>query len=101
VPASANRVARMFAGLPGFYTTAVIRLGFGVGLLVLAETSRAPIAFRIFGGIILLTGIAILALGLERHRRMIDWWLSAGRTVQFVWGLVALAFGIFLIYAIV
>jgi len=48
----------------------------------------------------LLTGIVILFLGLERHRRMIDWWLSAGRTIQFVWGVVALAFGLFLIYAI-
>ena len=101
VPAWANRIARMFAGPAGFYVTTAIRVGFGVGLLLLAETSRAPLVFRIFGTIILVTGIMILVLGLGRHRRMIDWWLSAGRTIQFIWGLVALAFGVFLIYAIV
>src|SRR5437870_2282733 len=83
-----NRLARMFFDRPAFYVTTVIRLVLGTGLLVLAETSRAAMALRIFGATILLTGIVILFLGLERHRRMIDWWLSAGRTIQFVWGVV-------------
>jgi hypothetical protein len=96
----ANRIARMFVDRPGFYVATLIRLVLGTGLLVLAEMSRAAVALRIFGAIILLTGIVILFLGLERHRRMIDWWLSAGRTIQFVWGVVAVAFGLFLIYAI-
>jgi hypothetical protein len=100
-PGSANQLARMFIAPTGFYITTAIRLGFGVGLLVLADTSRAPLVFRVFGAIILLTGIAILVLGLERHRRIIDWWLSAGRTTQFAWGLIALAFSLFLIYAII
>jgi hypothetical protein len=99
-PYWANRFARMFADRPGFYITTAIRLVLGAGLLFLAETSRAPMALRIFGAIILVAGVVILFLGLERHRRMIDWWLSAGRTIQLVWGLIALAFGLFLIYAI-
>jgi hypothetical protein len=56
---------------------------------------------RIIGAIIVITGVLIALLGIERHRRMIDWWLSAERTIQFIWGLIALVFGVFLIYAIV
>jgi hypothetical protein len=32
---------------------------------------------------------------------MIEWWLSAGRTIQLIWGAAALASGLFLIYAMV
>ncbi len=56
---------------------------------------------RIIGAIIVITGVLIALLGIERHQRMIDWWLSAGGTIQFVWGPIALVFGVFLIYAIV
>ena len=99
-PRRANDIARMFSGRSGLYTATAIRLVLGAGLLFVAETSRTPTALRILGVIILIVGIVVLLLGLERHRRMIDWWLSKGTTIQRVWGVVALAFGVFLIYAI-
>jgi hypothetical protein len=98
-PTRANDLARMFAGRSGLYAATVIRLVLGAGLLFVAQSSRAPMALRVFGGIILIAGVLVPFLGLERHRRMIDWWVSAGRTIQLVWGAVALVFGVFLIYA--
>jgi hypothetical protein len=99
-PRRANDLARLFSDRPGLYTATAIRLVLGAGLLFVAEDSRAPMALRAFGVIILLVGILTPLLGLERHRRMIDWWLSVGRPIQLVWGAFALAFGVLLIYAI-
>jgi hypothetical protein len=100
-PRRANDFARMFAGRGGLYTATAIRLALGGGLWFMADASRAPTALRIFGGLILIVGVLTPLIGLEWHRRMIDWWLSAGRTIQLVWGAFALAFGAFLIYAII
>lgn len=99
-PRRANHIARMFSGRSGLYVATAIRLVLGAALLFLANTSRAPIALRILGVIILIVGIVVLLLGLERHRRLIDWWLSMGTGIQRAWGVVALALGVFLIYAI-
>lgn len=101
MPQIANDLARIFSGRPGLYAATVIRLALGAGLLMMANNSRAPAVLRIFGGIVLLFGILTPAIGLDRHRRMIDWWLSAGRTIQITWGALALALGVFLIGAIV
>ena len=99
-PRRANDLARLFSDRPGLYAATAIRLVLGLGLLSVAEDSHAPVMLRIFGIIILIVGIATPLLGLERHRRMIDWWVSAGRPIQLIWGAFAFAFGIFLICAI-
>ena len=100
-PRRANDMARAFEGRGGLYAATAIRLVLGAGLWFVADASRAPAALRIFGVIILLVGLLMPLLGLDRHRRMINWWLSVGRPIQLVWGAVALAFGLFLIYAVI
>lgn len=99
-PRRANELARLFSDWPGLYTATAIRLVLGAGLLFVAEDSRASTALRVFGTIILLVGVLTPLLGLERHQRMINWWLSVGRPIQLVWGAFVLALGVFLIYAI-
>ena len=100
MPRLGNALAEMFAGGSGLCAATAIRLALRGGLLWVAETSRAPTILRGFGGIILLVGVITPLIGLRWHRWMIDWWLSAGITVQRALGAVALAFGVFLIYAI-
>jgi len=99
-PRLGNALAEMFRGGSGLCAATAIRLALGGGLWWLADTSRAPMIFRVLGGLILLVGVITPLIGLKWHQRMIDWWLSAGTTVQRVWGAVSLAFGVFLIYAI-
>jgi hypothetical protein len=99
-PRIANLVARQFASRAGFYAVTVIRIVFGGAMWFAAGESRMPITLRITGAIIVITGMLVALLGIGRHQRMIHWWLSTGRTIQFVWGLVALLVGLFLIYAI-
>ena len=99
-PRRANDLARAFEGRAGLYAATAIRLVLGAGLWLVADASRAPATLRVFGVIILLVGVLTPFLGLDRHRQMINWWLSVGRLIQLVWGALTLAFGIFLIYAI-
>src|SRR4030088_1001205 len=89
----------MFRGGSGLCAATATRLALGGGLLWVAEISRAPTTLRLFDGLILLVGVITPLVGLKWHHRMIDWWLSAGTTMQRVWGAVALALGVFLIYA--
>jgi hypothetical protein len=99
-PGRANDMARLFADKTGLWVATAIRAVLGLALLAAAEDSKTPMLLRIFGLIILLVAIAMPLLGLDRHRRMIDWWLATSRTIQIVWGAVAFGLGVFLIYAI-
>jgi len=84
----------------GLWVATAIRAVLGLGLLAAAEDSKAPALLRILGGLILIVAAATLLLGLDRHRRMIDWWLARNRSIQIAWGAAAFALGVFLIYAI-
>lgn len=99
-PGRANDLARLFADKTGLWVATAIRAVLGLGLLAAAEDSKTPMLLRILGLIILVVAIAMPLLGLNRHRRMIDWWLATNRTIQIVWGAAAFVLGVFLIYAI-
>jgi hypothetical protein len=99
-PGRANNMARLFADKTGLWVATAIRAVLGLGLLAAAEDSKVPMLLRILGLIILIVAIMVPILGLDRHRRMIDWWLATNRTIQIVWGAAAFALGAFLIYAI-
>src|SRR2546428_9415306 len=99
-PARANDLTRLFADKTGLWVATAIRSVLGIGLLAAAEDSKAPALLRILGAIILIVAIAMPLLGLDRHRRMIDWWLARRRSIQIIWGAVAIAFGLFLIYVL-
>lgn len=99
-PGATCALARAFANRGGLYAATAIRLALGAGLLMVADTSRVPVLIRVLGAIILIIGIMMPFIGLDRHRRMIDWWFSLGRIVQIIWGMAAFALGLFLINAI-
>lgn len=99
-PTRANDLARLFADRNGLWVATGIRAVLGGGLLAAASESKAPALLRILGLIILIVAIAMPLLGLDRHRRMIDWWVAIGRKVQIIWGAAAFVLGIFLIYVI-
>ena len=100
LPARANDLTRLFADKTGLWVATAIRAVLGLGLLAAAGDSKAPGLLRILGGLILIVAIAMPLLGLDRHRRMIDWWLATSRTLQIVWGAAVFVLGVFLIYAI-
>ena len=99
-PARANELTRLFADKTGLWVATAIRAVLGLGLLAAASESKAPMLLRILGLIILIVAIAMPLLGLDRHRRMIDWWLARDRKIQIICGAASFVFGVVLIYVI-
>src|SRR6266851_584034 len=81
-PARANDLTRLFAEKTGLWVATAIRAVLGLGLLAAAGDSKAPVLLRILGGLILIVAIAMPLLGLDRHQRMINWWLGRDRKIQ-------------------
>jgi hypothetical protein len=99
-PALAHELTRLLADKTGMWVATAIRAVLGLGLLAAASDSKAPTLLKLLGLLILIVAIVVPILGLDRHRRMIDWWLARKRTTQIFCGVAALVFGIGLIYLI-
>jgi len=99
-PALAHEWTRLFADKTGMWIATAIRAVLGLGLLTAAGDSKAPMLLRILGLLILIVAIVMPILGLDRHRRLIDWWLARSRIVEILCGVAAFIFGVGLIYLI-
>ena len=97
-PALAHDLTRLFADKTGMWIATAIRAVLALGLLAAASDSKAPMLLRLLGLLILIVAIVMPILGLDRHRRLIDWWLARPRTIQILCGAAAFVFGIGLIY---
>ncbi len=92
---------RYFQTPVGLYFAAGIRVLLGVALLFAAPTSRAPGLIFILGVAIIVIGVITPFFGLERFRRLLDWWSAQGSAFVRGWAVLALVFGLSLAYAIV
>jgi hypothetical protein len=99
-PALAHDLTRLFTDQTGIWIAATIRAVFGLCLLVAAGESKAPMLLRVLGFFILIVAIVMPILGVDRHQRMIDWWLARSRMVEILCGAAAFVFGVGLIYLI-
>src|SRR5438874_11018395 len=84
-PGRADDMARLFADKTGLWVATAIRAVLALGLFAAAGESKAAILLRILGGLILIVAVAMLPLGLERHRRKTDWWRDRNRTIPTPW----------------
>ncbi len=84
----------------GLYLAAVVRLVLGAALFLSAADSRAPEVLRVLGVVIVVAGLITPFFGLERYRRLLDWWSARGPTFVRVWAVFAAAFGLGLVYAL-
>jgi hypothetical protein len=85
----------------GIYFAVIVRLALGVALIISAPDSRFPLAFGILGWVAIVAGVAAVFIGRARLRRFINWWLERFSPASTrLWVMIALAFGGFLIYAI-
>ena len=82
------------------YIVAAVRLIFGVILLCVAPVSRTPKILRVLGAFIIIAGVITPFLGVERHRAILDWYSSQGSLFTRAWGIVAVVFGVFIVYAV-
>lgn len=91
---------RQFQRPAGLYAAAILRIVLGVSLFFAAPTSRSPEIVGIIGIIILISGLITPLFGLDRFRRILNWWSGRRPAFQLVWAGFALAFGLFLAYAV-
>lgn len=99
-PALAHELTRLLADKIGMWIATAIRAVLGLGLLAAASDSKAPTLLKLLGLLILIVAIVVPILGLDRHRRMIEWWLARKRMTEMLCGAAAFVFGIGLIYLI-
>jgi len=99
-PALAHDFTRLFADKTGMWVATALRAVLALGLFAAAGESKAPMLLRILGLVILLVAIVMPILGLDRHRRMIDWWLARDRKIEILCGAAAFVVGLGLIYLI-
>jgi len=100
VPASLLWVSKPFLTPLGLYAAALVRLVLGTALFLAAPTSRAPTTVRILGVVIFGAGLITPLIGIERAHAIVEWWSDQGTAFMRVWAAIALAFGLFLAYAI-
>jgi membrane-bound ClpP family serine protease len=100
-PSKLLRLEEDFRKPPARYIASAIRLLMGVALFLAAPTSRAAGVLSTLGVFIFLAGVITLFFGPERFRRLVDWWSAQGPKFARVWAALALALGVFLVYALV
>ena len=82
------------------YVIAAIRVLLGLLFLSVAHNSRAPKLLRVLGVLFIIAGLGTPFFGVERSRAVIDWCSSQGSIfIRVVMG-AAVAFGLFVAYAV-
>ena len=77
-----------------------IRIVFGAALIAVAEGTRAPLAFQLFGVLALLAGVATPLVGRERANRMLEWWERQPPEFVRSWCSVVVVIGVLLLYGV-
>lgn len=82
------------------YLVAAVRIGIGAVLWRVAPVSRTPKILRVLGILIIIAGVLTPLFGVERSRGIFDWSSSQGPSFIRVCAGVAVAFGLFIVYAV-
>ena len=79
----------------------VVRLVLGVLLIYQSSISKFPFVIEIIGWLSIVVAIFLAVMGRRNFNRLMSWALSFVKTIGRVGGVLATAFGAFLIYAFV
>lgn len=100
VPEVFTGVVRAMQVPPAIYVAAVIRIAFGLVLVLASHDSRQPWALRGIGSVILLGGLITPFYGPEFAKVILGWWSEGGPAVVRAWAAGALVLGAFILYAV-
>ncbi len=92
------RLVHLFQAPPIIYVAAIVRITFGIVLVLAAPASRATIALRILGIVIVVGGALTPFIGVRLADLILGWW-SWGPGIVRAWAAAALLLGVFIIYA--
>lgn len=81
------------------YLAIAIRVFFGLVLILSAPSCRFPEVIRVLGIIAVVAAVVATFMGSRRVGSLIEWWCRKPPLFIRAWTFIALAFGLFLIYA--
>jgi len=79
----------------------IVRILFGVALVIGASESKYPIVLQIFGWLLISVALVLGLIGRERFKRLIKWSVKLSLLIQRLAAILGILFGCFLIYAAV
>ena len=85
----------------GLYLAVGVRLVLGALFLMAAEETRFPTAFRFLGYLMLIAAALIPLIGRQRINRLLEWLQSKPPALMRTWLIFGVAFGAFIVYAVV
>jgi hypothetical protein len=83
------------------FVIGAVRMAIGIVLIMGAPGSRAPKTLRIVGAVIMLAGVGTPLFGIDRIKAILEWEVAQGPELIRVGGVVALAIGGFLAFALI
>jgi len=99
-PASATAVRRQYFATPtGLYTAGAVRLAMGLVVILGATGSRAPKTLRLLGALMCMQALSATILGPARARTVLEWEIMHPALLR-VGAIVALASGVFMVFAV-
>ncbi|MGB5351871.1 MAG: hypothetical protein WBN10_19835 [Polyangiales bacterium] len=100
VPARLADFVIRFRSTSGLWFAAGIRLVFGLALWFAAPASRAPLLLQVLGVLALVAAVVLPFLGVERFKRLIDWWTALSANAMRFNSLFAVAVGAAVLWAL-
>jgi hypothetical protein len=79
----------------------VVRLVLGALLIYQSNISKFPLVIEVIGWLSIVAAIFLAVMGRRNFNRLMSWALSLPKPLRHVGGVIAVAFGAFLIYAFV
>ena len=76
----------------------LIRSVLGVFLILVAPSTDFPLAMKVIGSLLIVSGVAVLLMSNSGVQRLLDWALRLGPSFIMVGGVIGILFGAFLIY---
>ncbi|MFO1434539.1 MAG: hypothetical protein U1F76_31405 [Candidatus Competibacteraceae bacterium] len=84
----------------GLWTSAGIRLVFGIALWFVAPAARTPIVLQVLAVLAIVAAILLPFLGLARFQVILAWWCRQPPAVIRAWSVAAVAFGSFVLWSV-
>ena len=79
----------------------IVRILFGVALVIGASESKYPIVLQIFGWLLISAALVIGGIGRERFKKVVKWSVKLPTSIYRLASVLSILFGCFLIYAVV
>ena len=98
-PRTLRRAVATFVSPATVPLFAIVRIGFGILLVIASADTRLPVFVWAFGMLLILAGVALPILGVQRTLKITKRWQARPDGSLRGWALLAILFGALLVWA--